>query len=291
MINQEILDYIKNQLANGKSKEEIHLKLGKVGWLKEDIDQAFTEIASPQTQSKTKSPLFQEDKVPQEAKNINSPYAEEMPYSRPIESQVSNTKTINSNKGGLYGILKIILILLIVFIIAAGIGLGGYFLMKSEIIRMPIKESLTPEQIAQRSFINLSEAPDIEIKSNSKISLKSSSGEVWTDMTFLVDLKADKEFANDRVDFGNIEAMIDILVNLNLKTIENNLPEIFVQKFETKRQEMMKGMEEGLAEIYEFLNIQDIESFIGENLSINTRIRTKLLNDDAFFKLDDIRIN
>lgn len=298
MINQEILDYIKNQLDNGKGEEEIRLKLGKVGWLKEDIDLAFTKISGDKPPVEAKIPPIQDNNpLPKtrpayvNTNKISTSTNDDVPYVRPIEeSQISAESTVssNSNKSGIYNSLKIILILIVIFIIAAGIGLAGYFLYNSGIVKMPAnKEPLTSEQIAQRSFVNLLEAPDIEIKSNTKLALKSENGETWGDITFLADLKVEKKFTNDEVNLGDADSMIDILINFDLKTIEDNLPQTLKEQYISQKQEMIEILKRDMAGR---LNIQNLENLIDETFATNVRLRFKLLGDDMFIKLDDIRV-
>lgn len=51
MINQQLLEYISQQLSAGVSKEEISKALVSSGWQIGDINEAFTVISSPATQS------------------------------------------------------------------------------------------------------------------------------------------------------------------------------------------------------------------------------------------------
>lgn len=53
MYNQEIIDYIKNQQALGKSKDEIKNVLCIAGWKPQDAENAINHVLSPQPQTVT----------------------------------------------------------------------------------------------------------------------------------------------------------------------------------------------------------------------------------------------
>ena len=46
MINQQILDYIKQQLQQGVSREQIKSSLMTNGWSESDINEAFTSLSN-----------------------------------------------------------------------------------------------------------------------------------------------------------------------------------------------------------------------------------------------------
>jgi len=56
MINQEILDYVKNETRKGKTREELEKSLLAVGWKKEDVDQIFQ--TNPQIPTFQTTPSF-----------------------------------------------------------------------------------------------------------------------------------------------------------------------------------------------------------------------------------------
>jgi len=51
MLNQKLLDYIKQQLQQGISKEQIKNSLTSSGWEEQDVDEAFSFISNPVSQS------------------------------------------------------------------------------------------------------------------------------------------------------------------------------------------------------------------------------------------------
>ena len=47
MVNQQLLDYIKQQLQQGASKEQIKSSLLANSWKAQDIEEAFNSFSSP----------------------------------------------------------------------------------------------------------------------------------------------------------------------------------------------------------------------------------------------------
>jgi hypothetical protein len=117
MINQQLLDYIKQQLQNGVSKEQIKSNLLSNGWQESDINEAFALVDSLMS-----SPVSQ---------NSNSPQfpAE---FQQPVESKT---------KRSLFTVLLALGILLV-----AG-GVFGYFYYFRE----------TPEKVIEKMKNRLSE--------------------------------------------------------------------------------------------------------------------------------------
>ena len=60
MVNQQLLDYIKAELAKGTSREHIKGILTSNEWTNQDVDEAFNSIASaqPETQATTQALQF-----------------------------------------------------------------------------------------------------------------------------------------------------------------------------------------------------------------------------------------
>jgi hypothetical protein len=56
MVNQQLLDYIKQQLQQGANKEQIKNSLMSQGWQARDIDEAFSFIENPTSQSQPVPP-------------------------------------------------------------------------------------------------------------------------------------------------------------------------------------------------------------------------------------------
>jgi hypothetical protein len=73
MITQELLNYIKQQLQEGKNKQEIKNSLLQVGWQEQDIEEAFSSLSinqtsqTPQTNISSFQPPFEQ--IPTKRKN------------------------------------------------------------------------------------------------------------------------------------------------------------------------------------------------------------------------------
>jgi len=70
MINQQLLDYIKQQLQQGRSKEQIKSSLLANGWLSSDIEEAFNFLASP-NQPIMPNNLSSQSFFPQPSRGLN----------------------------------------------------------------------------------------------------------------------------------------------------------------------------------------------------------------------------
>jgi len=57
MINQQLLDYIKQQLQQGVSKEEVKNSLMSGGWQAQDIEEGFSSVLNPAGQSSSVTPV------------------------------------------------------------------------------------------------------------------------------------------------------------------------------------------------------------------------------------------
>ncbi len=56
MVNQQLIDYVKQELAKGNSPEKISADLLAQGWKKIDIDYAFDELNMEKSDSQTSGP-------------------------------------------------------------------------------------------------------------------------------------------------------------------------------------------------------------------------------------------
>lgn len=72
MVNQELLDYIKQQLRQGVSQEEIKSSLMNYGWQSQDIDEAFSFLFPPSQQLTPTDTLSQSQPFsPKTSKGVN----------------------------------------------------------------------------------------------------------------------------------------------------------------------------------------------------------------------------
>mgnify|MGYP001587406703 CR=1 FL=1 len=117
MVNQQLLDYIKQQTQQGISKEQIKSSLMTNGWQAQDIDEAFSFVSNPANQS---SP------VPPPAKTISS-----LPGATAIFGQAW---TIYKQRLGTFlGVMAIpMLIMVVLLAVLAGGGLLGISLLSSK---------------------------------------------------------------------------------------------------------------------------------------------------------------
>jgi Tfp pilus assembly protein PilE len=117
MVNQQLLDYIKQQLQQGISKEQIKSSLVTNGWQAQDIDEAFSFISNPTSQS---SP------VPPPAQTISS-----LPGATAIFGQA--WAIYKQRLGTFLGVMAIpMLIMIVLLAIVAGGGLLGVSLLSSK---------------------------------------------------------------------------------------------------------------------------------------------------------------
>jgi len=117
VVNQQLLDYIKQQLQQGISKEQIKSSLMTNGWQAQDIDEAFSFISNPASQSSS---------VPPPAQTISS-----LPGATAIFGQAW---TIYKQRLGTFlGVMAIpMLIMVVLLAVLAGGGLLGISLLSSK---------------------------------------------------------------------------------------------------------------------------------------------------------------
>jgi len=117
MVNQQLLDYIKQQLQQGISKEQIKSSLIANGWQARDIDEAFSFVSNPASQSST---------VPPPAQTISS-----LPGATAIFSQA--WAIYKQRLGTFLGVMAIPMLIMVVFLaVLAGGGLLGVSLLSSK---------------------------------------------------------------------------------------------------------------------------------------------------------------
>lgn len=117
MVNQQLFDYIKQQLQQGISKEQIKSSLITNGWQAQDIDEAFSFILNP---------VSQPSPVPPPAQVISS-----LPGTTAIFGQAW---TIYKQRLGTFlGVMAIpMLIMVVLLAVIAGGGLLGVSLLSSK---------------------------------------------------------------------------------------------------------------------------------------------------------------
>lgn len=117
MANQQLLDYIKQQLQQEISKEQIKSSLMTNGWQAQDIDKAFSFVSNPASQS---SP------VPPPAQTISS-----LPGATAIFDQAWTI--YKSRLGTFLGVMAIPMLIMVVLLgVLAGGGLLGVGLFSSK---------------------------------------------------------------------------------------------------------------------------------------------------------------
>ncbi len=112
MANQQLLDYIKQQLQQGVSREQIKSSLMANGWQAQDIDEVFSFVSNPNSQSQP---------VPPSAQTIFS-----LPGATAIFGQAW---TIYKQRLGTF--LGVMVIPMLVMIVVLAIFAGGGFLSVS----------------------------------------------------------------------------------------------------------------------------------------------------------------
>jgi len=105
MVNQQLLDYIKQQLEQGVSQEQIKNSLLSVGWSEADIEEGFRLISSSTTPAVT-PPIYSEKITENQQKAVFAP------------SETKSTKNL-------------IIIISVILILAAGSVFGFYTFYKS----------------------------------------------------------------------------------------------------------------------------------------------------------------
>ena len=118
MVNQQLLDYIKQQLQQGISKEQIKGSLMTNGWQAQDIDEAFSFISNPASQSSSVPPGASE--------TISS-----LPGATAIFGQA--WAIYKQRLGTFLGVMAIpMLIMVVLLAVLAGGGLLGVSLLSSK---------------------------------------------------------------------------------------------------------------------------------------------------------------
>jgi len=110
MVNQQLLDYIKQQLQQGINKEQIKSSLMASGWQAQDIEEAFSFVSNPASQSSS---------VPPPAQTISS-----LPGATAIFGQAWTI--YKSRLGTFLGIMVIPMLIMVVLlaVLAGGVLLG-----------------------------------------------------------------------------------------------------------------------------------------------------------------------
>ena len=121
MINQQSLDFIKQQLAKGLTKDVVSKQLLDNGWTEQDVKEGFESLTIPTPSIPTpRSSSF----TPSSYNNVNSTI---------IPAQIKN----HSSR-------KIFFITLILFLLAGG---ASAYYFKDSLVNLPIIKNIFPSKV------------------------------------------------------------------------------------------------------------------------------------------------
>jgi len=213
MVNQELLDYIEQQLKEGVSKEDIRSALVQSGWTDEDVNEAFLATGSsvtpeepvdetaepafaiPATQIPTTSTLPTEGGVVSEQlSSISSPAGTDDRHTWSVIHE-------EEKRSGM-GSLTLALILFIIVVLLVGGGAFAYFTIFK----------LSPSEVFTRMHSALENINSNTLTSEVLVDLDASSEEMGDGELRLV---VSSDGARDIFDSENIKAEVDLGIEIN----------------------------------------------------------------------------
>lgn len=159
MINQQLVDFIKQQLQVGSTKEKITSQLLVNGWTTQDIEEGFSAIVPP-TPTTTPPPIspYSGASYVQNANPIKTAEPQQQTF-QPQIKQPSVQQTFTTKKESYSG-KKLFLLILILLLLAGG---ASAYYFKDNLINLPIIKDLfmNKETTISESNIPISNMVDL----------------------------------------------------------------------------------------------------------------------------------
>lgn len=132
MSDERLINYIKNNLSEGHSIDDIKSKLLDAGWKKDLVDQAVDEVNS-QLPPKNNSFRSTPDMSSMSSRDFNSQHLDmDSSSSKPKYEISENGFTENDQEKPKRSIGKIMTLILLILILLAGVGYGVYYVLEQQ---------------------------------------------------------------------------------------------------------------------------------------------------------------